>query len=147
MQRDVNQRELARIALKCNTGKPPRRLLEQAVLIAAAVTPDSLSEPPSGAANGGGIHFFGAEQLDEAGLAKLRAISPIAAVDIGMPRSWVFHGTKDDQVLRTVNRNVCRDAEGKVGASCELVTIEGGGHGMGSWRAPEMRHWKAEMVV
>jgi hypothetical protein len=85
MQRDVNQRELARIALKCNTGKPPRRLLEQAVLIAAAVTPDSLSEPPSGAANGGGIHFFGAEQLDEAGLAKLRAILPIAAVDIGMP--------------------------------------------------------------
>src|SRR6267154_900306 len=28
------------------------------------------------AANGGGIHFFGAEQLDAAGLAKLRTISP-----------------------------------------------------------------------
>ena len=29
------------------------------------------------ASNGGGIHFFGAEQLDAAGLAKLHAISPI----------------------------------------------------------------------
>ena len=37
------------------------------------------------AANGGGIHFFGVEQLDEAGLAKLRAVAPIAAVHNGMP--------------------------------------------------------------
>jgi hypothetical protein len=26
------------------------------------------------------------------------------------------------------------------------ITIEGGGHGMTGWRAPEMQHWKAEMV-
>jgi len=34
-----------------------------------------------------------------------------------------------------------------VGAACELIPIEGGGHGMGGWRAPEMQHWKAEMVA
>jgi hypothetical protein len=28
-----------------------------------------------------------------------------------------------------------------------LITVEGGGHGMGGWRAPEMQHWKPEMVV
>jgi hypothetical protein len=27
------------------------------------------------------------------------------------------------------------------------VAQEGGGHGMGSWRAPEMQHWKADMVA
>jgi alpha-L-fucosidase 2 len=38
------------------------------------------------------------------------------------------------------------DTMKKAGASCELITIEGGGHGMGGWRAPEMQHWKAEMI-
>ena len=33
------------------------------------------------------------------------------------------------------------------GASCKLVTIEGGGHGMSGWRAPEMQHWKSDMVA
>jgi hypothetical protein len=35
----------------------------------------------------------------------------------------------------------------QVGAGCELITIEGGGHGMGGWRAPEMQHWKPEMIA
>jgi acetyl esterase len=98
------------------------------------------------AANGGGIHFFGAEQLDEAGLAKLRAISPIAAVHKGMPPFLCIHGTKDDQVAYEQSTEMCAAMQ-KVGASCELVTIEGGGHGMGSWRAPETQHWKADMVA
>jgi len=98
------------------------------------------------AANGGGIHFFGAEQLDEAGLAKLRAISPIAAVHKGMPPFLCIHGTKDDQVAYEQSTDMCAAMQ-KVGASCGLVTIEGGGHGMGSWRAVEMQHWKADMVA
>src|SRR5579872_4583619 len=51
------------------------------------------------AANGGGIHFFGAEQLDAPGLAKLHGISPIFAVHNGMPPFLAIHGTKDDQVV------------------------------------------------
>lgn len=98
------------------------------------------------AANGGGIHFFGAEQLDEAGLAKLRAISPIAAVHHGMAPFLCIHGTKDDQVAYEQSTEMCAAME-IVGASCKLVTIEGGGHGMGSWGAPEMQHWKADMVA
>jgi hypothetical protein len=35
----------------------------------------------------------------------------------------------------------------KVGAACEVITIEGGGHGMSGWRAPEMQHWKPEMIA
>jgi acetyl esterase len=98
------------------------------------------------AANGGSIHFFGADQLDEAGLAKLHAVSPIGAVHKGMPPFLCIHGTKDDQVSYDQSPAMC-EAMKKAGVSCELITVEGGGHGMGGWRAPEMQHWKPEMVV
>jgi len=97
------------------------------------------------AANGGGIHFFGVEQLDDAGLAELHALAPIAAVHQGMPPFLVIHGTKDDQVSFEQSAEFC-DAIRRAGTACELITIEGGGHGMGGWRAPEMQHWKLEMV-
>jgi acetyl esterase len=98
------------------------------------------------ASNGGGIHFFGVEQLDQAGLAKLRAASPIAAVHKGMAPFLCIHGTRDDQVAFEQSPAMC-EAMHKAGAGCELIAIEGGGHGMGGWRAPEMQHWKPEMVA
>jgi alpha-L-fucosidase 2 len=98
------------------------------------------------AANGGGIHFFGAEQLDAAGLSKLRAVSPIAAVHKGMPPFLCIHGTKDDQVAYEQSPAMC-EAMHEAGAGCELIAIEGGGHGMNRWRDPEMQHWKPEMVA
>ncbi len=98
------------------------------------------------AANGGGIHFFGLQQLDEAGLAKLHAVAPIAAVQKGMPPFLVIHGTRDDQVSFAQSTAFC-DAIRNVGTDCRLIAIEGGGHGMSGWRAPEMQHWKPEMVA
>ncbi len=97
------------------------------------------------AAHGGGIHFFGVEQLDAPGLAKLHALAPIAAVHKGMPPFLVIHGAKDDQVSFEQSTEFC-DAIRTAGTACELIAIEGGGHGMGGWRAPEMQHWKPEMV-
>ncbi|HWC97005.1 MAG TPA: alpha/beta hydrolase [Candidatus Sulfopaludibacter sp.] len=98
------------------------------------------------AANGGGIHFFGAEQLDAAGLAKLHDISPLFGVHKGMPPFLAIHGNKDDQVLYEQSISMC-DAMHKVGAVCDLITIDGGGHGMSGWKAPEMQHWKPEMIA
>ena len=98
------------------------------------------------ASNGGGIHFFGAEQLDAAGLAKLHGISPLFAVHQGMAPFLCIHGTKDDQVAYEQSPAMCK-AMKAVGASCELIPIEGGGHGMSGWRAPEMQHWKPEMIA
>src|SRR5438270_1922036 len=95
---------------------------------------------------GGSIGFFGATGADEASLAKLRAISPIFAVHKGMPPFLCIHGTKDDQVVYEQSPAMC-EAMKKVGAKCDLISIEGGGHGMSGWRAPEMQHWKAEMVT
>jgi len=97
-------------------------------------------------ANGGSTRFFGAEQLDAAGLAKLRAIAPIHAVHKGMAPFLCIHGTKDDQVSYDQSPAMC-EAMHKVGAGCELIAIEGGGHGMSGWRAPEMQHWKPEMIA
>jgi acetyl esterase len=96
--------------------------------------------------NGGSIRFFGADELDDAGVAKLRAISPIFAIHKGMPPFLCIHGTKDDQVAFEQSNEMC-DAMHKVGAGCELIVVEGGGHGMGGWRAPEMQHWKPEMIA
>src|SRR5689334_3828198 len=70
------------------------------------------------ASNGGGIHFFGVEQLDEAGLAKLRTVSPIGGVHKGMPPFLVIHGTKDDQVSFDQSTDMCA-AMHKVGAVCD----------------------------
>jgi alpha-L-fucosidase 2 len=98
------------------------------------------------ASNGGSIHFFGAEQLDTVGLAKLHTISPIYAVHKGMAPFLCIHGTKDDQVSYDQSPTMCK-AMKAAGVSCELISIEGGGHGMGGWRAPEMQHWKPEMIA
>jgi alpha-L-fucosidase 2 len=95
---------------------------------------------------GGSMRFFGADDVDETGLAKLRAVSPIGAVHQGMTPFLCIHGTKDDQVAYEQSTEMC-DAMHKVGAGCELITVEGGGHGMGGWRAPEMQHWKPEMIA
>jgi acetyl esterase len=98
------------------------------------------------AANGGGIHFFGADQLDASGLKKLHDFSPLFAVHKGMPPFLCIHGTKDDQVLYNQSTMMCETML-KVGAPCALVTIEGGGHGMSGWKAPDMQHWKPEMIT
>jgi len=96
--------------------------------------------------NGGSMRFFGAEAADEAGLAKLREVSPLFAVHSGMPPFLCIHGTKDDQVSYDQSISMCA-AMKKAGVGCELITIEGGGHGMGGWKAPEMQHWKPEMIA
>ena len=98
------------------------------------------------AANGGGIHFFGVQQLDPAGLSKLQEFAPIAAVHKGMPPFLCIHGTKDDQVPYEQSTTFC-NAMRRVGSECELITIEGGGHGMSRWREPDMQHWKSEMIA
>ena len=98
------------------------------------------------ASHGGGIHFFGVEELNASGLEKLHAISPIAGVKKGMPPFLCIHGTKDDQVSYSQSVDMC-DAMHAAGVSCQLITIEGGGHGMSGWRAPEMQHWKSEMIA
>jgi alpha-L-fucosidase 2 len=94
--------------------------------------------------NGGSMRFFGAEDTSPESLAKLRAVAPIHGVHKGMPPFLAIHGTKDDQVPFAQSTTFC-DAIKKVGSQCELIPIEGGGHGMG-WKDPSMQHWRGEMI-
>jgi acetyl esterase len=97
-------------------------------------------------ATGGGIWFFGVEGYDDASFAKLKAISPIHAVHKGMPPFLEIHGTRDDQVPYEQSTLMC-EAMRKVGASCDIVTVEAGGHGMGSWKDADQQHYKADMIA
>jgi len=98
-------------------------------------------------ANGGGIRYFGLETLDDAAMKRLHEVSPITAVHKGMAPFLIFHGTKDNQVPYEESPAMC-EAMKKTGASCQLIPIEGGSHGMSSWaNSPEMQHWKTDVVV
>jgi alpha-L-fucosidase 2 len=95
---------------------------------------------------GGGIWFFGADGYDDASFAKLREISPLHAVHKGMPPFLAIHGTRDDQVPYEQSTILC-EAMRRVGAPCEIITIEAGGHGMGGWKDADQQHYKAEMIA
>jgi alpha-L-fucosidase 2 len=98
------------------------------------------------ASNGGGIHFFGVDELNEQGLARLHSLAPITAVHKGMPPFLCIHGTKDDQVSFEQTTAFC-DAIRRARNKCDVIVIEGGGHGMSRWRDPQMQHWKPEMIA
>ncbi len=95
---------------------------------------------------GGGIWFFGVQGYDEASFSKLKDISPIYAVHKGMPPFLAIHGTRDDQVPYEQSTILC-EAMRKVGARCDIITIEAGGHGMGTWKDADQQHYKAEMIA
>ena len=92
--------------------------------------------------------FLGFKTWHDAGvLEKLRAESPIARVHKGMPPFLFMQGTADTQVPYEQSPKMC-EAMKKAGASCEVVTIEGGAHGMGNWDGkPEMAHWRTDLVA
>lgn len=94
---------------------------------------------------GGSIWFFGIDGYDEASYAKLRAVSPLFAVHRGMPPFLAIHGTRDDQVPYEQSTMLCA-AMATVGSRCEIITVEGGGHGMGGWKDADQQHYKAEMI-
>jgi len=97
-------------------------------------------------AAGGGPRFLGAEKYDAEGLAKLRSVSPLFAVRKGMPPFLAIHGTKDDQVPYEQSPMMC-EAMKKVGAACEIITVQAGGHGMTGWKDADMQHWLPEMMT
>ena len=97
---------------------------------------------------GGGTRYFGVETLDAAGIARLHEISPITAVHKGMAPFLILHGTQDNQVAYEESPAMC-DAIKKAGSKCDLIPIEGGGHGMTNWEKVEAQQlqWKPQLVA
>jgi acetyl esterase len=95
--------------------------------------------------NGGSIWFLGAHGYDEASFATLKEVSPLYAVHQGMPPFLAIHGTRDDQVPYEQSMILC-EAMHKVGARCDIITVEAGGHGMGGWKDADQQHYKSDMI-
>ena len=91
--------------------------------------PAAIRGVKANAANGGGIHFFGVEALDHAGLKKLCPVAPLAAVHKGMPPFLCIHGTKDDQVLYERHRDVRRRRARHIGMEGSGDAAAEGGDG------------------
>jgi alpha-L-fucosidase 2 len=80
-------------------------------------------------------------------MEKLRATSPITYVHKGMPPFLFIHGTADEQVPYELSPMMC-EAMKKAGAACEVITVQGGRHGMGNWDSdPAKAHWMTDMLA
>jgi len=72
--------------------------------------------------------FLGITEVNSATAQLIHDASPITYVNKDMPPYLLIHGTKDLHVPYEQSVLMC-DAMKKVGAQCEIITVEGGGHG------------------
>lgn len=107
----------------------------------------SRPEDPAKPAPPGLKEFLGLKSWSEPGVMEtLRVNSPTTYIHKGMPPFLCIQGTADEQVPYEESPKMC-EAMKKVGAKCEVITVEGGHHGMGSWASiPSAAHWKPEMI-
>ncbi len=80
-------------------------------------------------------------------LARLGQLSPILAVRKDMPPVLFIHGDADQVVPIDQSQAMCARMK-VVGASCQLFTVPGGGHGIRWWESVPQRSepYKREMV-
>lgn len=88
--------------------------------------------------------LLGHGMADEAGLRALREASPLFFVRAGLPPFLLVHGTSDGRVPYAQSVEM-QKALRKVGVLCELLTIEGGDHGMAGWSKRGLKY--QEQVV
>ncbi len=76
----------------------------------------------------------------------VRRASPATYVRKNMPAYLLIHGTKDFNVPYEQSERML-EAMKKAGARCDLVRVEGGGHGFGAWdKDPSMSGYRQKMV-
>lgn len=62
----------------------------------------------------------------------VRKASPATYIHKGMPPYLFLHGTEDFNLPYEQSVRMC-DAMKKAGAQCDVILVEGGGHGFGAW--------------
>jgi dipeptidyl aminopeptidase/acylaminoacyl peptidase len=67
-------------------------------------------------------------------MAGLSQLSPINHIQNGMPPFLFVHGTSDALVPFDQSTQMC-DRMRKIGATCEVLPVEGGGHGIRWWES------------
>jgi alpha-L-fucosidase 2 len=90
--------------------------------------------------------FLGIKSMDEAGLRRMREASPVNFVRKGMPPFLMIHGTEDQGVPYDQSVEMCK-AMKKFGNSCDILTVQGGMHGVENWeKDPRFHTYKKPMV-
>jgi dipeptidyl aminopeptidase/acylaminoacyl peptidase len=75
----------------------------------------------------------------------IRKASPARWVQKEMPAYLLIHGTRDFAVPFEQSERM-KEAMDKAGARCELIRVEGGGHGYGAWdRESSMSGYRRQM--
>ena len=88
--------------------------------------------------------LFGHAELDETATKLMRDASPLTYVKAGLPPFLLLHGTADTLVpiaQSTAFQAACR----AVGVPCDLVTVQGGTHGMILWNLID-QSYKAKVL-
>ncbi len=76
--------------------------------------------------------LLGLEELNDDAWKKLRETSVTTNLPGKLPPYLLIHGTKDEQVPYEQSTRFQKQTQA-LGNRCDLITIEGGGHGMGGW--------------
>jgi len=76
--------------------------------------------------------FLHITTFDAEAFKRLEDAAPINHVRPGMPPYLLIHGTDDQVVDYQQSVKMCERML-QTGDSCELYSVEGAGHGMGSW--------------
>src|SRR5580658_2563471 len=78
--------------------------------------------------------------------AGLKDLSPLTYVRADAPPFLLIHGTADPVVPYTQSVDFCASLK-KSSASCDLITVEGAGHGMRQWEPHKsMTAYKPELI-
>ncbi len=95
--------------------------------VAAVMYEAAKSKPASSFTN-----YFGVTGDNEAARKLLAEASPATCVRPGLPPFLLLHGNADDRLADQQSLDFL-DRLKATGVPSELITIEGGGHGMGGW--------------
>ncbi len=90
---------------------------------------------------------FQIQELDDAGMAKIRASSPAVYINRKTPPFLIIHGTKDEMVPYS-QATLAMELFKKAGVPAELITVEDGVHGVMNWeKDPKFTGYKAPMLA
>jgi acetyl esterase len=90
--------------------------------------------------------LFGISSVDATTASTLIKGSPVTYIHRDMPPYLLIHGSKDEDVPYEQSVEMCRDMKA-AGARCDLVTVEGGVHGMDHWEPhPELHSYKKTLI-
>lgn len=92
------------------------------------------------------LKLFGISAVDATSAPTLVKASPVVYISKDMPPYLLIHGSKDEDVPYQQSIEMY-DKMKAVGASCELITVEGAPHGMDHWEShPEWLWYKQALV-